>query len=348
MTLTVRIGGLVSIRLTGLELLGRETARWAKEALGPLATAEAGPVDATIEIRADTPAPGRRIEHGLALVDGAIWIGDGFGRGGIVRLDADVRAQVDPSVSPSVLGDRLYFLLLRVALARRGAVLLRAGAVEVAGRRIVATGWSGAGKSRLVLTLLARHGGRLIGDDVVAVLPDGRIAPAVADVTIRPEHRDLVHLPGTGRVAALRAAAATGLEHLGRRAPRMQGLAKVSGGVAEVLRQGGERIVGVSRVVPAGLAEPGRIDTLVLLRDAVGADPVEFLVGIERTYLLAHEAVEAVARATGMVDAATVLLPADHDRRAAVTAALAGVRVVERQPPLMPGDAEALAAELVR
>lgn len=90
--------------------------------------------------------------------------------------------------------DALPFLTstgMGVILHQRGALVLHASTVEWNGRGYAFCGRSGIGKSTLAAAL-CQAGGRLVADDVSAILPDGGGAPAVA-----PDGRMLKLFAGT-------------------------------------------------------------------------------------------------------------------------------------------------------
>lgn len=64
---------------------------------------------------------------------------------------------------------------VHLATVRQGGVLLHASGVVLGGRAWVAVGPSGAGKSTFA-RLTCRAGGALLSDEVLALLPDGRVS----------------------------------------------------------------------------------------------------------------------------------------------------------------------------
>ncbi|QRK13142.1 potassium transporter TrkH [Archangium violaceum] len=102
-----------------------------------------------------------------------------------------IRIACTQSVLAAELGLRAAFLL---ATLRQGGVLLHASSVAFGGKALVAVGPSGAGKS--TFARLARlAGGALLSDEVVALLPDGRV--------LGTPFRSDADLGGTAREALL-------------------------------------------------------------------------------------------------------------------------------------------------
>lgn len=342
--LDVEVAG-VGVRIRGAGQLQTSTRQWVESGLLPFAAPGTAP-EVTIDVTGATPGPGRRIEHGFALVDEGLWVGDRFGLGAVLDLHGDrLAARVHPAAPRSVLSWHVYLVLVRAALARRGADILRMAAVEVDGRRVGIGGWSGSGKTRLVLTQILHHGGRLLGDQVLANLPDGTVAPLTADLRVRAEHADLLLVERRGR-SRLRRGAARRLDELGARSSGGP-VARLSVGLAEILREGGETRVGAADLAPGRpLGAPGALDTVVLLRDRPAAAPIDFLLGTQGVYLALHDAADHAARAV-WPEVGPLRLGGDV-RREVLEKTLAGVAVVERPAPLLPPDAKALAAELAR
>lgn len=74
----------------------------------------------------------------------------------------------DPEVSPLLLAAWLLGTAAAFVLAQRGRFALHANLVEVQGRAVAIAGRRGAGKTTAALRL-AQRGGRLLGDDLVAL-----------------------------------------------------------------------------------------------------------------------------------------------------------------------------------
>lgn len=324
--------GAVTVEIRGLARLNRDAATWVGAALGGLPEGAPGPPDVSVEV-APVPAPGRRAEHGVALVSEGVWVGDRLGRGAVLALaDTPLAARVDPSIPSWHLGYGVHLLLVSVAAWRQRALTLRAAVVETAGRRIGVAGWSGGGKTRIVLELL-RRGGSLVGDDVVALAPDGTVHPLLAELTVRPGHAD--QLPPTVRPAAGRRALSQGLEAAARLSGRSRTLSEVTARLADVARSASERTVAVSSVFPGTrLGEAGRLDAMLLLREpGLGrVDAAQALASLTGSYHLLHRATELAALHRWSDRLREPLLPPFSARRAAFAAALEGVAVLEAAP----------------
>lgn len=96
------------------------------------------------------------------------------------ELPLSARFRVGPS--PNSL-EACVRIAASVALARRGALILHASAVEHAGRALVFTGVSGAGKST-ISSLLDRPPARKIGDELIVLARDA--ATGAWTVTVPP------------------------------------------------------------------------------------------------------------------------------------------------------------------
>jgi hypothetical protein len=115
---------------------------------------------------------------------------------------ATLRVACAEEVLAAELGLRAAFHL---ATVRQGGVLLHASGVVLGGRAWVAVGPSGAGKSTFA-RLTCRAGGELLSDEVLAVLPEGRVlgTPFRSDPDMVGTAREaplgglfaLVHAPG--------------------------------------------------------------------------------------------------------------------------------------------------------
>lgn len=335
----------VGVRLVGLELLGAATAGWVRAALRPLGTPIDDP-DVTIEVRQMSVRPGRRIEGGMALLEDGLWVGDRFDRGAILEIqNGHFGAVVSPDIPTTSLTD-LYLLLVDAALARQGGMVLRMAAVQTATRRIGVSGWSGAGKTRLVLTLMGGHGATLIGDSVVGCLADGTIAPVAANLKIRPAHRDL--FPMEARIVSASrnwiARKLEGSDSAGAGRLRSPGC-RVGSLVAERVRAGGERQLEGGRLGLGVVGGSGRLDSLVMLRRSSEVAPTDFLLATTEAHLNAAHLVQSVARGLWPEAAAMRL---DHQgRNALVAEVVRHACVIEFPPPLLPAPGRELAAELV-
>ncbi|WNG34190.1 potassium transporter TrkH [Archangium violaceum] len=117
------------------------------------------------------PLPELRLERVPTLSTGQL-LNPRYPTLGSYQVEGDlIRLACSQSVLAAELGLRAAFLL---ATVRQGGVLLHASSVAFGERALVAVGPSGAGKS--TFARLARlAGGALLSDEVVALLPDGRV-----------------------------------------------------------------------------------------------------------------------------------------------------------------------------
>jgi hypothetical protein len=120
-----------------------------------------------------------------------------------VSLDAGASTATchrDPAQDPELLPVVITGMLVAMVLVLRGALVLHASAVEIAGSAIAVVGRSGMGKSTLA-TLLCGAGARLVTDDVLRVEPgppahcwlgstESRLRPAAATLADEFHVRD--------------------------------------------------------------------------------------------------------------------------------------------------------------
>jgi hypothetical protein len=84
----------------------------------------------------------------------------------------------DQDMRTFLLGSAVGALLIQ-----RGILVLHGNALEKDGQAIVCMGHSGAGKSTLAYALM-QQGWRLLGDDLVAVNPDGSVLPGIPRIKL--------------------------------------------------------------------------------------------------------------------------------------------------------------------
>lgn len=327
-TIDLRIADLVHERFRRTELLTPDLAHRVAASLLPLSrpiSAEVPTID--LEFVDCLPFPPIRAEFGVRLApDGGVWIGDRFARGALVTVqDGKFSVRLDRSADATLL-ELVRTPLLEHALYDVGGGTLRAACVEVDGRRVAIGGWSGNGKTRVVLELLLTHGGRLLGDDLVAVTPLGDVAPLWCGLTLRPEH-DLQLAGSPGRRWRFRRTAARWLDHYANQSNGRRTVRAVADAGARGMRHFMERRVGFQELaVDDRPGSQGRIDALLVLGPATGPkDPARLLAAFGCSYGAHLAAFEAGFRYQGLQEP---LLP-DFDRRVQVAKkALAGTTVL--------------------
>ena len=291
--LEVAVGGVVTVAVVGHEDASPPVRRWVESALGSLPAASTeGEPDVVLAFEEHIPPPSAHLQHGLALAGDAVWVGDRLGRGALVPvLEPGTPVRVDRRIAPMVLRDEIYAYVVRRALRDHGALVTPLTAVEIAGRRVGITGWSGHGKTQLALALLG-HGARLIGDDLVALLPGGGVGSVLMDVTFRPEHLPL--LPGAPRRAGSRRRLVAVLERVARSSGSPT-ITKLADGLAEVARVGAEALTSPGQLgFSPEPGRPGPLDLVVVL--GASDDAAALVTASERLYFLGHDAVDAVVR----------------------------------------------------
>lgn len=318
--LHVDVAGLVCLEFVDHVRLAAAPRRWVDTGLSPLATPSCASPDIDIRVAESVPPPGARIQHGLSLGDHGIWVGDRLGRGALLPVpDGRASVFIDRQIDPYVLRDIVYAYLLRQALWQYGWLLVPLTVLEVDGRRIGITGWSGTGKTQLALALLTGADGRLLGDDLVALSPDGTVAAASMDIGVRPEHRALVAGINATPLMAHFAVRVLGALARSTSSPTIR---KIAIGLAEIARAGAQSMVGLDELGLSPVAgAPGPLDLLVVLGRSEDAVPV---VGAsESMYFLQHEALDALR--SGAWPSAAPLVPTAAARCELLRAALGGV-----------------------
>ncbi|MEX2654691.1 MAG: hypothetical protein WD532_06630 [Acidimicrobiia bacterium] len=336
------IAGLVTERLEHANRLGESAAGYVAHALAPLVTTDLDATEPAIVVTVvdEVPVPRDGAEYGVRLgPNGTVWIGDHRGRGGLLSVTkGGGTVLLDRNADASVLS-RLRVPLLEIALSAAGGGTLRAAGVQVDGLRLGIAGWAGMGKSRIVLELLSRHGGRLLGDDLLAVTREGEIATLSCRVTVRPEHRNL--LPRSlRRRARMRQSGARVLGRFskGRGLPRTAAAFANAG--ARVMRDYSEQHVGVGQLIGNGrVGSMGRLDAVLILgSERPGVEPSRRLAAYGCSYSAHVAALEAALLAQGL-DAP--LLPDVSFRQQIARRALSGAHVIHGRAD---GPSEAAAA----
>ena len=190
MSIRCRIGPLC-LRVEGLEIAAGPTRSWLGSQLSGLPVATG-----------NEPVLELRFVDGLPFpVGGPIFEPIGFAPDGLVVSDQAGRSArlplPDPCVAPVYVDARMnryqveewvLLPLLRLALERAGATLVRCAAVEIGGRAIAISAPMRTGKTRLLLALLDR-GARHLGDDWLALDREGVAHPVFTGLMLRDVHR---------------------------------------------------------------------------------------------------------------------------------------------------------------
>jgi hypothetical protein len=260
---------------------------------------------------------------------------DGAGR----RAELDVGAwlddraviRVEKGFQPSAVFRRALVPALRARLAmRRGAALVRAAAYRLEGTTVAVAGWTGTGKTTVLIDALGR-GAHYLGDDWVIVDEHGVVYPFTMSFAfgdrILLEHPELrKRLPAGSRVgfALRRAARGTVLRTTGAgggaTARGLRWMAEVGFGTSWHRSSFGDLLP----EVPVGA--PSRLDALVVLDPAPGDLARRLVSQVDFEY--ARDV--AALRYFLSDDEAQILDRAHRAERHIVDAALKRVRVLAR------------------
>jgi len=230
--------------------------------------------------RAD-PSTGARllVEHSPNLsrgasreLDAGVWIerASVFDEVTGVRLDRPSEAVLRICCSAPALEWLMWGLQLVTLL--QGLTLVHAAAVEKDGHCVLFPSWGGVGKTALVAHLVRKRGWRLLGDDLVALTPDGNVFAFPKSMVLYPYHRTVfpeVFAAGHGPVAptalnGLLTSAARSLKPLLRRVPALLELARKHN--PQSTRVSPTEVFGANAV-----AEQGRLRTVIWLERLAGA-----------------------------------------------------------------------------
>lgn len=337
--LILGVGGGARIRYSGLALLGDATRSWVRGALEPLAD-DGGvdvDVDVAVVVTAVEPVRPDLISHGVALHPRGVWIGDRPGDGGVLSVRDGVPViEVAPGINATTLRNPIHTLAAKIALWRHGATLVRLAAVDLDGYVVALAGGSGAGKTVAVLEML-RRGGRLLGDSVVALTPDGRLAPALADAKLRRPPSP-VRAGLSDRIAV---ASRGGRGRPSRMADRVRRAGLL---LAEIVAWEGHTYVGVGGLGSA-VGRPGPPHVLALLRPRPEPDPVRFVLASGASFFAVHHTVSRVVAA--LDPRGPSLLPDEGQGAEALERAVAAARVREVPTGVVPGSAGRVIDEIL-
>lgn len=259
------------------EDLSGPVGRWIESAFGPLEACAHLEMPTEITIRfvdridrsatALRPLPLGPTEDGLLATDH-------LGHKALISFPiSDREILVERDIDPWFFQRWIYMPLLRASLWQHRVTLIHAAGVELDNKRVVFSGWSGAGKSPLALRMMA-EGGRLIGDDWIALSEDGTVYPVTAHLNLNTWHAP--HLGDRSHVVDKRwlrrvGSLASAATRLFRRYP------KASMGfsyAAKALSAAGKTKVSIADVFPgAEMASAGRVDAFYFLPMPGMADP---------------------------------------------------------------------------
>jgi hypothetical protein len=175
--------------------------------------------------------------------------------------------------------------LLNAAIVGRGSVALHGSAVLHEGVGVTACGWSGSGKTEVLLGFIGL-GARYVGDEWLHTTPDGRVVGLPEPIRIQDWHVDqvpwLADRLGRRRITGMRVAAAgerggRSLARAGRRLPGIRALGGAAGRLGDARRhvdRSPAALFGADALRPAA-----PIDRVFLLEPTTGEtiriEPVE-------------------------------------------------------------------------
>lgn len=242
------------------------------------------------------PLPVGQVEDGLSFTDH-------LGYSAAMRFPlSENEILVDRKIDPWFFQRWIYMPLIKASLWKHGISLMHSAALKIDGRRVAITGWAGAGKTPIMLSLLER-GAELIGDDWVALTEDGTVFPLSAQLNLTDSHEPFVapsRWPGTkgSCVPIVKKAAERSSKLFGRFRKLSLGLARV----ADAAAAAGKMKLCLTDVYPeAKIAAGGPLDAVfVLARAGMDAPPMEMLPEVlaasSRSELLYCDDFESVIR----------------------------------------------------
>lgn len=346
------VGGHLRVRLEGAGEPGAQVVRAALAGLPK----PAGRPDLVLRI-GGAVRPGGQVLRPLpgGIDAGGLWVADHLGRGARLPLFSETPvAAADRAIDAGFVYVWVFLPLVRALLWRRGRVMVHAAGAAIDGRAVAVAGWEGAGKSVAVLEALSQ-GADLVGDDWLAMGPDGTVAAVSALLNLHAAHLSSPHArrwrrPSI-RLAGLAARGARkGAQGLRGARPVSVGLAQL----AEAFRRASKVKANVAQVFPgAAVVSRAPLAALALLVPEGGTS----LAAVEQvaTALSACSAVEwrhcadlEALAAFAWPERARTVFPSAAQEAAVVRRALADVRLVVLSDPLPRDQRGALVDLLAR
>ena len=343
----MHVASLIDVHLEGTEQLAEPLAEWTQRVVEPLRDLPPAPPGAPkIRIRFSPgvrPLGRKKSSIPGGFCEQGIWLADHLGRAAILPLaDLDNRAvEVDPAMDPSFFVSWVYMPVVRAGLWRTDATLVHAATAEIEGRRVALTGWSGTGKTLILLELL-KAGANLLGEDWLVLSGSGHVGQVTAHLEIMQFHWERVFRspwPGKGGRAQR-----TGTRVAAWGSRRTRRMSFLSRGLARVEESWHPHTVHTSlqAVFPsARQADPGALDTLIVL-DPDGRYPeltneqaAEMWAAQSHTFLMGHATLEGALRYAHPGAVTRSLFPSFQEEHDLTVRALSGVRVWSA--PFAPG-----------
>jgi hypothetical protein len=211
---------------------------------------------------------------------------------------------VDRRIDPWFFQRWIYVPLLKASLWQHGMSLIHGAGAEIDGNHVVVSGWAGAGKSRMILRLIA-DGARFFGDDWVALAEDGTVHAVSAQMNLNSGHRQYLDadrwpgrdpklLPRLQKAAKVAARAAT------KYPKASMGFARI----ADAATAAGKIKVSLADVFPeAQVADAGPLKALFFVPRSGTFQPEpaqlpEMIAATSRSELLYTDDLESVLRYT--------------------------------------------------
>jgi len=164
-----------------------------------------------------------------------------------------------------------FSLATQLTLLAAGATLVHCAAIEKDGAALIFPSWGGTGKTALITEFITNKGWRLLGDDLVILMPDGTCYGFPKHMVLYPYHKDLfvdIFSNGHGPIAptafnSLLAKAGKAVKPLLRPFPRLLRFARLHN--PQSIRINPSEVFGVDK-----LAQKAQLEVVVWLERIEG------------------------------------------------------------------------------
>lgn len=305
------------VRVNFEDLTG-PVASWIDTVFGPLEAAPHvdAPTEITIRFVDHIPMDGSGQLWPLPigqLRDGGLSFADHLGHGAAMHFPlSETEVLVSRDIDPWFFQRWIYIPLLKASLWQQRISLMHAAGVSVDGHHIAISGWAGAGKTPVILRLLAQ-GAEFLGDDWIAISEDGTVHPISAQLNLNSHHRkyiDAARWPGSeSRVLPMAVKLGRYLSKvLSKHRKISLGFARL----ADAAAAGGKVKASLTDIYPSSrMARSGKLEALFFMPRAKTLAPEmahlsEVIAATSRSELLYCDDLESAVRYTcpGLLDGA--------------------------------------------